>query len=229
MKNKAETLTLLLMGSLLGSLASCANRDRPPSQVITAQNFVEDQRRLAAELRSEACGPAIAPADYKRLMAAMAFKRERAQRELAQFAKFQTDQKLNLAEASAPKMMVTSGEIPSNYRQVEFSNARTHHRVLSSGVAYSQVGQGSRQDYPAGFYRRQMQEDSAAQAETAFNENARSQQQQGDPETPYAIPVPGRPGYVTMPPKMGGYIDVRGYAPGAVVMDPWTKTIIRVP
>jgi hypothetical protein len=39
---------------------------------------------------------------------------------------------------------------------------------------------------------------------------------------PYAVPVPNKPGYVTSPrAPYAGYIDVRGYAPGTEIKDPW--------
>ncbi len=236
MKIKAAAVLLIL------SLASCASVDNS-TQKNMARSILEDQRRHEAELRDEVNGPPMAPADYKRMMVALAFKRERAQVEEARYAKFQMDQKIALAQASSPKMLITNGngDIPSDYRQVQYGDMRGHrelssiHRHAGSGFAggaYSVVQGSSGGGYPARFYRRQIQEDSATQAEAAYNANNPNPDltgQQIDPEAPYAIPVPGRPGYVTMPPKMGGYIDVRGYAPGAMVMDPWTKTVIKVP
>jgi len=233
---------------------------------ITAQNILDEQRRHEAELHAEMMGPPIAPNDYRRLTAAVAFKREREQMETARYARFQLAQKIALAQASSPNLMRSEGgEVPSDYRQVQFTNRRNasgYRRVQYTNslrqqepelepVAEGPTGESvlpisrlqrasggvrvSREDrvYPARFYQRQMQEDSAVQAETSYNEaNANAdatQQQQVDPNTPYAIPVPGRPGFVTMAPKFGGVVDVRGYAPGSYVMDPWTKTIIRVP
>jgi len=157
--------------------------------------------------------------------------------ELARYARFQWEQKLALAQASSPKMLISSGDVPSDYRRVDYANSRNHREIAFTrmhgftGAAYSRVSSDQEGSYPARFYQRQLQEDSATQAEADYNANQVSQQsgQQMDQDAPYAIPVPGRPGYVTMPPKMGGYIDVRGYAPGALVMDPWTKTVMRVP
>jgi len=196
---------------------------------------IEKQRSYEAELVAERNGPRMAPGDYKQLTAALSFKHEKEQLELARYARFQMEQKLALAQASSPKMLVTSGgDISSDYRQVEYGNSRGHREFALNrgqgfaGTAYSTVQRSSAREFPAQFYRRQIQEDSATQAEATYNAN-QSGSEQSDQEAPYAIPVPGRPGYVTMPPKMGGYIDVRGYAPGALVMDPWTKTVIRVP
>lgn len=40
---------------------------------------------------------------------------------------------------------------------------------------------------------------------------------------PYAIKVPDKPGYVTSPrAPYAGVIDVRGYAPGTEIRDPWS-------
>ncbi len=49
-------------------------------------------------------------------------------------------------------------------------------------------------------------------------------------DMPYGIPVPGRKGMVTSPyvPE-GSYIDVRGFAPGSAVKDPYTGRIFLVP
>ncbi|MEA3209539.1 MAG: ral secretion pathway protein [Chthoniobacter sp.] len=49
-------------------------------------------------------------------------------------------------------------------------------------------------------------------------------------DIPAAIPVEGKPGYVTSPhaPK-AGYIDVRGFAAGTEIKDPYSGKIFRVP
>jgi hypothetical protein len=49
-------------------------------------------------------------------------------------------------------------------------------------------------------------------------------------DMPYGIPVPGRKGMVISPylPE-GNYIDVRAFAPGSAVKDPYTGKIFRVP
>ena len=49
-------------------------------------------------------------------------------------------------------------------------------------------------------------------------------------DLPYAKPVPGKPGYVYSPfDPNGGYVDVKGYAPGQKVKDPYTGKIFLVP
>jgi hypothetical protein len=210
--------------ALLGTPACTTNVERQHTVEYTPQRILEDQRRQEAEIAAEARGPTIPAADYKRLIAVMQVKRERTQREAAQFAKFQFEQKLALASASSPKLLIAGeGGIPANYRQVDYSGNRTRRQITYTG--------GASRGYPDKFYQRQIQEESAVQAESEYNEAARASasDQPSEGDSPYAIPVPGRPGFVTMPPKMGGYIDVRGYAPGSYVMDPWTKSIIRVP
>lgn len=46
---------------------------------------------------------------------------------------------------------------------------------------------------------------------------------------PYGVPVPGKPGFVTSPYSPDKLTDVRGYAPGTEVKDPYTGKIFLVP
>ena len=49
-------------------------------------------------------------------------------------------------------------------------------------------------------------------------------------DLPYGTPVPGKTGLVTSPySPNGGYIDVRGFAPGTPVKDPYTGKIFLTP
>jgi hypothetical protein len=46
---------------------------------------------------------------------------------------------------------------------------------------------------------------------------------------PYAVPVAGKPGFVRSPYSPDKMTDVRGYAPGTEVKDPYTQKIFLVP
>jgi hypothetical protein len=48
-------------------------------------------------------------------------------------------------------------------------------------------------------------------------------------DPPYGVPVPGKPGFVTSPFSPDKLTDVRGYAPGTEVKDPYTGKIFLVP
>ena len=49
-------------------------------------------------------------------------------------------------------------------------------------------------------------------------------------DIPYAKPVPGKPGFVFSPfDPNGGYVDVKGIAPGTKVKDPYSGKIFLVP
>jgi len=52
----------------------------------------------------------------------------------------------------------------------------------------------------------------------------------GKRDAPYGIPVPNKPGFVTSPfAPNGGYVDVRGFASGTEVKDPYTDKIFLTP
>lgn len=67
------------------------------------------------------------------------------------------------------------------------------------------------------------QDTAAAPAPTA----ATTQAAKGD--YPYGVPVPGKPGFVRSPYSPDKMTDVRGYAPGTEVKDPYTQKIFLVP
>lgn len=57
----------------------------------------------------------------------------------------------------------------------------------------------------------------------------RASAKKGD-DLPYATPVPGKQGFVTSPfSPNSGYIDVRGFAPGTPVKDPYTGKVFLTP
>jgi hypothetical protein len=66
------------------------------------------------------------------------------------------------------------------------------------------------------------QETSAATAPTAPATTAKG-------DYPYGVPVPGKPGFVRSPYSPDKMTDVRGYAPGTEVKDPYTQKIFLVP
>ena len=52
----------------------------------------------------------------------------------------------------------------------------------------------------------------------------------GNRDVPYAIPVPGKAGFVTSPfAPEAGYVDVRKFPPGTEVKDPFSGKIFRAP
>jgi hypothetical protein len=52
----------------------------------------------------------------------------------------------------------------------------------------------------------------------------------GKADVPYAIPVPGKQGFVTSPfAPESGYIDVHQFPPGTYVKDPFTGKVFRTP
>jgi hypothetical protein len=52
----------------------------------------------------------------------------------------------------------------------------------------------------------------------------------GKADVPYAIPVPGKQGFVTSPfAPESGYIDVHQFAPGTAVKDPFTGKVFLTP
>ena len=58
---------------------------------------------------------------------------------------------------------------------------------------------------------------------------AQSTQAPAKGDYPYGVPVPGKPGFVRSPYSPDKMTDVRGYAPGTEVKDPYTQKIFLVP
>jgi len=57
-----------------------------------------------------------------------------------------------------------------------------------------------------------------------------SQNRNSKRDIPYAIPVPGKPGFVTSPySPSSGYVDVRGFLSGTEVKDPYSGKIFLTP
>lgn len=58
----------------------------------------------------------------------------------------------------------------------------------------------------------------------------RTPQSNGRRDLPYGVPVPNKPGLVTSPySPMHGFVDVRGFASGTEVKDPYTNKVFLVP
>jgi hypothetical protein len=65
--------------------------------------------------------------------------------------------------------------------------------------------------------------------ETNTRSTSRAVTKRGE-DLPYGTPVPGRQGFVTSPfSPNSGYIDVRGFAPGTPVKDPYTNKVFLTP
>ena len=69
--------------------------------------------------------------------------------------------------------------------------------------------------------------DTTAVASTPPTTTTTSPQARGD--YPYGVPVPDKPGFVRSPYSPDKLTDVRGYAPGTEVKDPYTGKIFLVP
>ena len=69
--------------------------------------------------------------------------------------------------------------------------------------------------------------DTSAAASTPPTSPTSTTQARGD--YPYGVPVPDKPGFVRSPYSPDKLTDVRGYAPGTEVKDPYTGKIFLVP
>lgn len=72
-------------------------------------------------------------------------------------------------------------------------------------------------------------QDPAATTTTTTASAAQSTQAPAKGDYPYGVPVPGKPGFVRSPYSPDKMTDVRGYAPGTEVKDPYTNKIFLVP
>ena len=214
-----------------------AGPKKPPVQ----EPWDQIERRKASELRAEIMAPMMTRAERGKVAAVLSVRKERADREFAAYQQFKADQQIALAEASAQK----SYTVINNYMGLPGKGQATAMASPQGGgirkVAYSQPVTSEHPDrtflsggptqqrpknYPPSFYRRAAQEGSADKQAAALAEQA-----QVEAMSPrFGQPVPGMPGYVTGPaPSLKGFIDVRGYAPGAEVQDPYTGERMRVP
>jgi hypothetical protein len=225
-------LALLTLGVwMLGGCESEA-----PGKTMSAADCIRAEKQHEAEIRAEANAPGMSAQDEKRIASVMAAHAARDQHELAEYAKFQFEQRLELAEASAPRVFVSpegeTGEGTANQTSVgghrqslalagHSSHQRRGGAAIDGGISSDR------------FYARSIEEDSVNQmvSDSADREKESEGNTNAGNGAPFGNPVPGRAGYVTSPPSQGtsGYIDVRGYEPGSTVIDPYTGQKIRVP
>ena len=87
--------------------------------------------------------------------------------------------------------------------------------------------QGAPPTTPPGPVDQPPPQDAATTSTTASA--AQSTQAPAKGDYPYGVPVPGKPGFVRSPYSPDKMTDVRGYAPGTEVKDPYTQKIFLVP
>ena len=71
--------------------------------------------------------------------------------------------------------------------------------------------------------------DTTAAATTPATTTTTTSQATARGDYPYGVPVPDKPGFVRSPYSPDKLTDVRGYAPGTEVKDPYTGKIFLVP
>jgi len=185
-----------------------------------------------AEMHAEANADYISAADEQRIATMLAARSAQEQHELAEYARFQFNQRLALAEASAPRIYMspesnsdedTAAAIESERRGPMLAvngNATLHGRTQG---AYNTGDDTDR------LYVRGVLENSADQS-VADSANREAEPADNTDGLPFGQPVPGNPGFVTSPTApTSGYIDVRGFEPGSEVVDPYTRRPMRVP
>ena len=205
------------------------------STEITAAQADEIERvRYHAELRREANWSGLTRKEIAKVKAVLVARKARADREAALYEQFKFQQKLALAEASAPKTYIyMNGQPPAGGEM-----SMTPGGEQFPGVTYSKPRmqpyaptRSSKTIYPDRFYRRAGTEEGLDRQDVRLD----LQQSREDAEAllemaPFGVPTPGRPGYMTSPPqRFKGYIDVRDYSPGTTVVDPYTGQHVRVP
>jgi len=230
--------SLYLSAAFLGLLnptTSRAAQNLKNTQITAAQAAEIERIRYKAELRREANWSGLTRKEIFRVRAVLAARKARADREAALYEQFKFQQKLALAEASAPKTYVylngqppANGDFSSLSQQIERAPGVTYSKPRTQTYAPAQT---SKTIYPDRFYRRAGTEDGLDRQDIRLD----IQQSREDAEAllnmaPFGVPTPGRPGYMTSPPQnFRGFIDVRDYSPGTTVIDPYTGQRVRVP
>jgi len=225
-----------------------------PGHLMTVQEAIQAQQKIDAVNDAEvpiptarqkamlALNNATEPSreDAKRMAGYLAAQSAREQHMVAEQARFQFEQKLELAQASGSRNSMYAGEGQSG-ETLGQAYAERHGETIAIGghVAGHQRGQessGGAINAPDRYYLQSTLEQSANQlvSDSARREqeaNANANNANNENPAPFADPVPGMPGYVTSPEpiRTGGYIDVRGYNPGTTLIDPYTGQYMRVP
>jgi len=213
----------------LGMLAGC---DTYGGKTMSATDVIRADQQQDAEIHAEANAPGLAADDQHRILIAMATQKAQQEHDLAEYAKFQFKQRLELAEASAPRITI-GGE----GTMLGSANSERHGQTIALGGHRNDHGQEAPDSVNAAnasdrLFVRQVLENSANQlsADGAQREQEGAANTNSAQEAPFGNPVAGRPGFVTSPSTSpAGYIDVRGYSPGTPVIDPYTGQAMRVP
>jgi hypothetical protein len=210
-------------------LASVPHAQAGGYTTITPQDILREKQTLEAGIRSEANAPGLPRADETRIMWVMAKREAKEQAELAEYAKFQFDQKLELAQASAPRITIYNG---AGMGGAEGGTTMESSNGMMMGGHHGKYA-GLADKYADKDYVRQIVEQSTQQmsndaAERVDQNTAAAAASNGG--MPYGAPVPGKPGMITSPASPdAGYIDARGYAPGSQIIDPYSGQAMRVP
>ena len=219
-------LALLTLGVwLLGGCESQA-----PGKIMSAADCIRAQNQHEAEIWAEAHAPGPSREDQQRIADVMSAHAAQERHELAEYAKFQFDQRLELAEASAPRIT-----IGADGTMLGSANSERHGQAIALGGRRHDNGQEAASDSVNAsdqLYVRKVLENSANKlsADAAQRDQEAAANTNSEQGAPYGNPVAGRPGFVTSPSTAPtGYIDVRGYSPGTPVIDPYTGQAIRVP
>jgi len=225
-------LSAAILG-LLSPMTTLAAQKLTNPEITAAQAWELERARYKAELRREANWNGLTYKEIARVRTLLATRKARADREAALYEQFKFQQKLALAEASAPKTYVylngqpSSGDMSSSTQRFEKVPGVTYSRPQT----YSSPPSRSSMIYPDRFYRRSASEEGLDRQDVRLD----LQQSREDAEAllnaaPFGVPTPGRPGYMSSPPQnFKGYIDVRDYPPGTTVVDPYTGQRVRVP
>jgi hypothetical protein len=211
-------------------LASIHQAHAGGNKIIRPEDVLREEKQLEASIHAEAIMAGPSRADEARIMTVMAERKAKEQRDLAEYAKFQFEQRLELAQASAPRINIYNGGGGLSGGGEQSGMMEGQAPVMSGNVHRGGKFAAMAQQYADKYYVRQVLDQSAQQ----MSADASQRLQEGNAATaanaPYGSPVEGKPGMVTSPASPdAGYIDVRGYAPGSNVIDPYSGQMMKVP